>query len=224
MRIWWASLSTQVFTQKASEAKERACPTFTGWPRLLWCRLVTQSCLTLCDPMGCSLMDRRLCPWDFPGKNTGVGCHFPSPGGLPNSGMEPESPTPPVLPGGFFTAEPPGMPSGYFKESWSPTQWEGQRAAAELFCRSSYGVNSQEGHGRKSALDLTKRSLGRHQVRFPSCTVTGPGNMLYNQKVIMQILLGRASASALLMPEAGQFFMMDPALQDMIAASVALTH
>ena len=21
-------------------------------------------------------MDRLLCPWDFPGKNTGVGCHF----------------------------------------------------------------------------------------------------------------------------------------------------
>ena len=32
---------------------------------------VAQSCLTLCDPMDCSL----LCPWDFPGKSTGVGCH-----------------------------------------------------------------------------------------------------------------------------------------------------
>ena len=30
-----------------------------------------QSCLTLCDPMA-----RLFCPWDFPGKNTGVGCHF----------------------------------------------------------------------------------------------------------------------------------------------------
>ena len=29
-----------------------------------------QSCLTLCDPI------RLLCPWDSPGKNTGVGCHF----------------------------------------------------------------------------------------------------------------------------------------------------
>ena len=27
-----------------------------------------QSCLTLCDPI--------LCPWDSPGKNAGVGCHF----------------------------------------------------------------------------------------------------------------------------------------------------
>ena len=29
-----------------------------------------QLCLTLCDPMDC----RFLCPWDSPGKNTGVGC------------------------------------------------------------------------------------------------------------------------------------------------------
>ena len=29
-------------------------------------------CLTLCRPMDC----RLLCPWNFPGKNTGVGCHF----------------------------------------------------------------------------------------------------------------------------------------------------
>ena len=30
-----------------------------------------QSCPTFCDPMV-----RLLCPWDSPGKNTGVGCHF----------------------------------------------------------------------------------------------------------------------------------------------------
>ena len=28
---------------------------------------------TLCDPMEPA---RLLCPWDFPGKNAGVGCHF----------------------------------------------------------------------------------------------------------------------------------------------------
>ena len=27
------------------------------------------------DPMDCSLA-RLLCPWDFPDKNPGVGCHF----------------------------------------------------------------------------------------------------------------------------------------------------
>ena len=37
--------------------------------------LVAQSCLTLWEPIG--LWPARLpCPWDFSGKNTGVGCHF----------------------------------------------------------------------------------------------------------------------------------------------------
>ena len=35
----------------------------------------SQSCPTLCDPIDCSPL-RLLCPWDSPGKNTGVGCHF----------------------------------------------------------------------------------------------------------------------------------------------------
>ena len=33
-----------------------------------------QSCLTLCDPRDSS--PRGSPPWDSPGKNTGVGCHF----------------------------------------------------------------------------------------------------------------------------------------------------
>ena len=35
---------------------------------------VAQLCLILCNPMDCS-PPGLLCPWDFPGKNTGVGCH-----------------------------------------------------------------------------------------------------------------------------------------------------
>ena len=35
---------------------------------------VTHSCPILCDPMDYSLPDS--CPWNFPGKNTEVGCHF----------------------------------------------------------------------------------------------------------------------------------------------------
>ena len=37
--------------------------------------LVAQSCPTLCNPMDCSPA-RLLRPWDSPGKNTGVDCHF----------------------------------------------------------------------------------------------------------------------------------------------------
>ena len=47
---------------------------------LLQCRKVksesevAQSCPTLSDAMDCSPLG-LLCPWDFPGKSTGVGCH-----------------------------------------------------------------------------------------------------------------------------------------------------
>ena len=34
--------------------------------------LVTQLCATLCDPMNSANL---LCPWNSPGKNTGVGSH-----------------------------------------------------------------------------------------------------------------------------------------------------
>ena len=34
-----------------------------------------QSCPTLCDPIDAQ-PTRLPCPWDSPGKNTGVGCHF----------------------------------------------------------------------------------------------------------------------------------------------------
>ena len=36
---------------------------------------VAQSCPTLRDPMDCSPPGSSV-PWDFPGKSTGVGCHF----------------------------------------------------------------------------------------------------------------------------------------------------
>ena len=37
------------------------------------CVLVSQSCLTLCNPMNYS--SPGSCSWNFPGKNTGVGSH-----------------------------------------------------------------------------------------------------------------------------------------------------
>ena len=46
---------------------------------------------------------RLLRPWDSPGKNTGV--PFPSPGELPDPGIEPR---PPALRADALTSEPPG--------------------------------------------------------------------------------------------------------------------
>ena len=74
------------------------------------CCLVTKSYPTLCDPMDCSLgllhcrqtlyclsykgklklqPARLLCPWNFPGKNTGVGCRFLVQRIFPTQGLNP---------------------------------------------------------------------------------------------------------------------------------------
>ena len=57
--------------------------------------------LTLCDPKDGSPPGSPV-PWDSPGKNTGVGCHFllqcmeglpfPTPGNHPHPRIEPASP------------------------------------------------------------------------------------------------------------------------------------
>ena len=52
------------------------------------CRWITSILSDSVWPHGL-LPTRLLCPWDSPGKNTGVGCHCPPPGGLPNLGIEP---------------------------------------------------------------------------------------------------------------------------------------
>ena len=60
------------------------------WPTSThsWLCSVFKSCLTLCnskEPI------RLLCPWDFPSKNFGVGCHFLLQGNLPEPGIKPVS-------------------------------------------------------------------------------------------------------------------------------------
>ena len=51
---------------------------------------------------------QALCPWGFPGKNTGVSCHFLLTGGPPEPGIRPASPVSPALADWFFPAEQPG--------------------------------------------------------------------------------------------------------------------
>ena len=49
------------------------------------CCLVTKSCPALLQPHELR-PTRLLCPWDFPGKNTRVGCHTPLQGIFPTQG------------------------------------------------------------------------------------------------------------------------------------------
>ena len=50
---------------------------------------------------------RLICPWDFPGKNTGAGCYFL----LKGSSWPGDQTSISYIAGGFFTAEPPGKPT-----------------------------------------------------------------------------------------------------------------
>ena len=80
---------------------------------------------------------RLLCPWNFPCKNAGVGCHF-LPGILPDWTIEPASLKSPALAGGFFTTwatwDVPGRISIFIKRH--------QRACS---------LSSSWGHGEKVA-------------------------------------------------------------------------
>ena len=85
---------------------------------------------------------RLLCPWDFPGKNTGVGCHFFPKEIFPTQGLNP-------LTGRFFTPDPPGRAN---------IRWEkvnGQ--TAEL------GEHTSHSQGReKTKQNKTKERFGVH--------------------------------------------------------------
>ena len=75
--------------------------------QLILCAKSLQLCLALCDPMNHT--PRLLCPWDSPGKNTGVGCRAILQGifltcvrDLPDTGSNPRLLSA-VLADGFFT-------------------------------------------------------------------------------------------------------------------------
>ena len=71
-------------------------------------------CAVLCQSLSCVqfpaapwlLPIRLLCPWNFPSKNTGAGCHFL----LQGIFLTQQSLAPPALADRFFTTAPPGKP------------------------------------------------------------------------------------------------------------------
>ena len=72
------------------------------------CAKLLQSCLTLFDSTDWAC--HPLCPWDSPGKNTGVGCCVLLQGVFPTLGWNCVSCSS-CIPGGFFTIGPPGKPT-----------------------------------------------------------------------------------------------------------------
>ena len=75
--------SVLVFRDMKKRQRKRKQPVIAAksWAYVTWFGL------TLCDPMDCRA--RLLCPWDSPGKNTGVGCHSLLQGIFPTQGSNP---------------------------------------------------------------------------------------------------------------------------------------
>ena len=83
---------------------------------------VILSRLTLCDPMDYPPSSKFLCPWDSPGKNTGVGFQGVSsgdPGDLLNPGIKRTSPASPSRVGRFLSNEP--SEKILCRRKWQPT-------------------------------------------------------------------------------------------------------
>ena len=71
------------------------------------CARSLQLCPTLCDSMDCSPPGSSV-HGDFPGKNTGVGCHALLQGIFRTQGLNLHLLVLPALAGGFFPSELPG--------------------------------------------------------------------------------------------------------------------
>ena len=69
-----------------------------------------QSCLTLCDPLDCSLPGSSA-HGDSPGKKTGVGCQALFQGDPPNPGIKPVSPVAPALQVNYLLLSHQGSPT-----------------------------------------------------------------------------------------------------------------
>ena len=72
--------------------------------------LVTQSCLTLCDPTPWTVARQAPLYMGFSRQEYWSGLPFPTPGDLLDQGIKPMSPASPALAGGFFTTVPLGKP------------------------------------------------------------------------------------------------------------------
>ena len=80
--------------------------------------LVTQSCLTFCNPVDCS--PPGSCPWGFSRQEYWSGLPCSPPADLPNPEIEPKSPT---LQVDSLPSEPPGKPIIIWKWKWLSHVW-----------------------------------------------------------------------------------------------------
>ena len=79
-------------------------------------------CVCVCESLTLQ-PTRLLCPRDSPGKSTGVGCHFPLQGNLPDPGIKPTFPVSQVA---SLLSEPPRKPPQFLDIIKIPLFWGGK--------------------------------------------------------------------------------------------------
>ena len=100
----WAS--TGINAEKVKEIYKQGLISNKVFQFCCSCCSVVKLCLTLLRPHGV-YPARLLCPWDFPGKNTGVGYQFL----LQGSSQPRDGTRVSYLADRVFTIEPPGKPT-----------------------------------------------------------------------------------------------------------------
>ena len=152
MRIWWASFSTQVFTQKSKWRQGKSLSHFYRMTQVTLILLFSYSVVfDSLQPHGLQ-PTRLLCPWDFPGKSTGVGCHFLLQEVFPTQGWNLSLLQLLYWLVDFLLLSRQGRPQVTLRNPEAQQSGKDWRAGAELLCWSSDGVNSHEGHGQNSLL------------------------------------------------------------------------
>ena len=183
--LCWVFIAAQAF----SRLRKKSCSGFSLRWLLLWWNtgfracgggLVAKSCLTLVTPWTVAL--QAPLSMGFPGKNTGVGCHFLLQGNLSNPGTEPGSL---ALQAGSLPTEPPGKPSF----SWH----------VGLCCSMVRGIFSDQG----SNPDLIKlwfvSCIGRH-ILFHWATREAPNILIKFKKIKKELSAFQDPCSVLQAP------------------------
>ena len=129
------------------------------------------------------------CPWDSPGRNTGVCCHFLLQGDLPNPGIEPRSP---ALQADSLLTEPPGKPMCKIDSQREPAiqhrelssglcddleEWEGGlrgRPCVYIYIQKSQDIFLYH-HSSKSQGDLKRNVTASHCTSYSFQLYHSPG-------------------------------------------------
>ena len=139
------------------------------------CVLITQSCLSLCDPIDCSPPGSSV-RGDSPGKNTGVGCHALLQGIFPTQGLTRSAPGKSGLHGRGKGERVIALKSGY--RYGFPRGSAGKESTCNVRDLGStpreQGLGRERSHNRTCPCRVTEQPLVSPTGRSPSCPPCPP--------------------------------------------------